>query len=165
MAVKIIPQIIRRYLGYCPYSGNIYWRSNITLPSIRIVSKRAGWDSNGGYRYITFNKSAYLAHRVAWFLFYGVQPPEFIDHMDTNKSNNRIWNLREIDYTGNLLNVTKKTSGKSGIRGVWFDKRRGSWQAFINLHKKRHPLYYGQDFFEACCARKSAESAYWSVHS
>jgi hypothetical protein len=156
---------MREYLKYCPDSGQIHWRKDrVQIPGMPAQIRsgdKAGWMGKT-YMYITFNNEAWLSHRVAWFLFYGTQPPPIIDHKDADPTNNKISNLRKLNHTGNLLNVTKKTSGKSGIRGVHFDKRRGSWQAFINLNKKRHFIYYGHDFFEACCARKSAESAYWS---
>jgi len=54
-------------------------------------------------------------------------------------------------------NRRKQSNNKTGIVGVWYDKNRNNWQVSINFNKKTDRLGRYNDFFEACCARKSAE--------
>lgn len=104
---------IKEYLEYDPDTGHIYWkktRSNKTAGSI------AG-TLNKGYLRICLNKKIYPAHRIAWFLYYGKWPKNYIDHIDGNRANNRINNLRDIETKVNNLhrlntnNIRKLSDG------------------------------------------------------
>lgn len=97
---KSIPEDIGDYLRYEPETGRFFWIQDVAK------NVRAG-DEAGAvnrYRIITFRKVPYTAHRIAWFLFYGEQPPPMIDHWDRIETNNRISNLRETTRRDNRLN-------------------------------------------------------------
>lgn len=90
-----------------------------------------------GYKQITINKKVYLVHRVVWFMHYNKWPSQ-LDHIDCNKLNNRIENLREVDHSINGLNDSKKRSNsKQKYRGVRLDK--GGYA--VRLGKKQLGVY------------------------
>ena len=116
-----------------------------------------------GYLVVQFyndsRKDRYLAHRVAWLLYYGVDPGDMqIDHIDGNPANNRILNLRLVDHGGNMRNKCKQKNNTSGVMGVSWDKENGKWLAEIGMKGKYKKIGRFKDKFEAICARKSAEN-------
>ena len=81
-----------------------------------------------------------------------------IDHIDGNRENNVISNLRLVNNRENTMNRRKRNDNTSGITGVSWDKNAGKWQAYINKDGRRQPLGVFEDKFEAICTRKSAEN-------
>lgn len=82
-----------------------------------------------------YNKEYYL-HRLAWLYVYGYYPDK-IDHINHNKKDNRILNLREVDNTENLRNMTRSKANTSGITGVSYSKREKKWVSQICYENKR----------------------------
>jgi len=73
----------------------------------------------------------YAIHRIAWKMHYGVDPNGVIDHIDGNKLNNRIVNLRDVTQVENLYNAVRRSDNTTGYKGVVFSKSRNSYT--INL--------------------------------
>lgn len=99
----------------------------------------AGCD-NGGYVQIMVDYHRYAAHRLAWFFVYGVWPTIDIDHIDLNKSNNAISNLREATTSQNGQNKRRraKLSRTSEWKGVCYDPgrhgtRKKCWKMSIKV--------------------------------
>ena len=151
-----------RLFRYCPISGSIFNRID------RGTKAKAGAiatsKDNQGYLVVQFTRDGrritYQAHRVAWLLYYGVDPSDLeIDHIDRqSKTNNKIENLRLVSHGDNTRNASKRIDNTSGITGVSWNKGVGKWQARISKDGKRLHLGYFEDKFEAICARKSAEN-------
>ena len=111
-------EILRHHFDYDPMEGNLRWK-NPPLRSSSKVGDPAGTLLKSGYRQIKLDKRTYLAHRLVWMWFYGEDPAEFeLDHMDQNKSNNRIDNLRRVSRQQNQRNLPSNSRSKSGVRGV-----------------------------------------------
>lgn len=83
-------------------------------------------------------------HHVAWFLTYGYWPTKEIDHIDGNRLNNAIANLREATRSENECNKKKRKDNTSGVKGVYwngkcwrvqvtFKKRTYTWSGFEDL--------------------------------
>jgi hypothetical protein len=85
-----------------------------------------------GYLYVQVLKRDFYAHRVAWFLSYGYWPTKYIDHIDGDKTNNRLFNLREADPTQNQWNAHTRRDNATGFKGVSL-KQSGKWQASITI--------------------------------
>lgn len=95
-----------------------------------------GYTSQEGYRkaYI-FGKYLYL-HRVIFFYVHGYLP-DLIDHIDRNKLNNRVSNLREASKSENCLNSSKRITNTSGYKNVVWHKVAKKWRAQVTVNKKR----------------------------
>lgn len=150
--------------------GYLYWkkkppvnRFNKTWNS-RYSNKKAGRIGSNGYTYINIklkngSKKMMLAHRLIYLFLYKIFPKE-IDHIDGNRSNNKIHNLREVTRTENCKNSKRRKDNKSGCTGVCWSKSMNKWSAEISVNKRHLKLGYRSDKFEAICLRKSAERLY-----
>lgn len=111
---KPIDTCVFDYLRYDHRSGDLVWkyRNDNTSWSSRWAGKIAGNINKNGYCSIKINYNMYLAHRVAWYLYYGVDPTEYqIDHIDTNRSNNSIQNLRLANRSYNVQHSHSDAAG------------------------------------------------------
>ena len=113
-----------------------------------------------GYRYVEISGVNYLEHRLVWVYVTGAWPLEQLDHINKNRCDNRFLNLREVNNSENQKNTTLRKSNKSGIMGVHTRSDNGKWSVRINHNGERYTLGSFDDFFEACCARKSAEARF-----
>ncbi len=145
-----------RLLKYDPETGVIFWRH----PRKGIKpSGEAGTLNHRGYIYITVNGKVYQAHRIAYLLYYGKNPNQ-IDHINHNRIDNRIVNLRNANHKINAMNRTRQSNNTSGVSGVVFQKINSKWAARITHNNIFRYLGVFDDWFEAVCARKSAEHRY-----
>lgn len=96
----------------------------------------AGYMSKG-YRVIVIDGRMYPAHRLAWFYVNKVCPEGDIDHKSMDATDNRIENLREATWSDNMGNTRPHRDSSSGLKGIYFDKRRGGWCASIMCNGKR----------------------------
>lgn len=120
--------------------------------------------TNGqGYINIMVDGKRYLAHRLVWLYHYGHMPENEIDHINRDKTDNRIENLREVSRSCNMRNTGNYITNKSGVKGVRFADDRGKWMVSIRVFGKDHYLGQHHDFLEAVCHRLAAEQALnWS---
>lgn len=131
---------------YNPESGLFTWKERSD------VKRPASWNAqNAGnvagnlnkklsYVQIRFsvlgaNKLLY-AHRLAMYMSTGIVPALEVDHIDGDKSNNRLCNLREVTNSINHRNSKKKVTNTSGVTGVCFDVKRGFWYARCKANGK-----------------------------
>lgn len=85
-------------------------------------------NSNGsidkdGYLILKIKKNQFKAHRIAWFLYYGVMPTMELDHINHDRLDNRICNLREVSRADNNRNERWKENAVTGVRGVHYDSK------------------------------------------
>lgn len=83
-----------------------------------------------GYKCGTILYKSYLAHRVIWALEKGYWA-ETVDHIDRNRSNNRLYNLREVTRSQNSANTVSRKGSYSKYIGVCWDKERQKWHASV----------------------------------
>lgn len=154
---NITSEQLRELFDYNEKNGVLLWKE---IPKTsQSKSWLAGCVMNDAYIVIGINGKSYLAHRLIWAYVTG-EWPEYIDHIDHNGLNNRFNNLREVTHGENIKNLSRAKNNKSGVTGLWLDKRYSVWTARINVNKKNVNLGSFKDKFEAICARKSAEVKY-----
>ena len=100
----------------------------------------AGTVSPQGYLVVSIDGTQYLAHRVAWAMRHGKQPPRLIDHADLDGLNNREENLRAANKSTNGANCGIRSHNTSGLKGASFCKATGRWRADITVRGKRQNL-------------------------
>ena len=127
---------LRGLLDYDPDTGIFCWR--VSRGNRIKVGAAAGTVSSNSYAVIKINGMPFKAHRLAWLHFHGVWPEHQIDHIDENKSNNRISNLRDVPQSMNQHNAIKpRKDGTSGYRGVSWDKGKTRWRAQIEVNGQK----------------------------
>ena len=85
-----------------------------------------------------------------------------IDHINRNKLDNRVCNLRVCKRSTNCINTDSRKDNTSGKKGVSYDKGAMLWHAYINILGKRINIGYFKKRNEAILARKSKESELWT---
>lgn len=106
-------------------------RRGTTIGRVLLPQKR-------GYVLMRLNGRQVSAHRVAWLLVNGAWPRGQIDHIDGNKSNNAIANLRDVSHAGNQHNRTKpQKNNLTGVLGVSRSGRDRKFTARIGVDGKK----------------------------
>lgn len=125
---------LKELLDYDPLTGVFTYK---TLRGRMTAGSRAGSPNAYGYYGIKIDKKLYLSHVLAWLHVHGVFPLGHIDHIDHDRANNSIENLRDVTRMGNLQNQIKSHSdNKTGFLGVSLKKRSGKYLAQIQVAKK-----------------------------
>lgn len=136
---KISQEDLKKVLFYDPDTGDFYRKSRL--------GKKAGSTDRHGYRAIFIGKKQYRAHRLAWIYMNGDIGDFDIDHINCNRSDNRISNLRRATRAQNLQNrKAKNPAGKySSHVGVTWHKRKLKWVSQIMVSGVLHWLGYFDD--------------------
>ena len=79
----------------------------------------AGWKYGKGYLAVTLSNKHYRVHRIVWIMSYGDIPDGYqIDHINHNKLDNRLENLRLATNSENQCNKPIIKTNKSGVKGL-----------------------------------------------
>jgi hypothetical protein len=149
--MKPIPKkdIIQKYLTYDAHTGILFHKNG----------SPAGGFHKDGYITVGFNKKKYLAHRVIWTLLNGAIPDgSQIDHINHNRSDNRIQNLRIVTAAENAKNKSISVVNRSGFLGVYWVARLSKWKAVIEINNKKQYLGIYSCITDAVRARRKAEA-------
>jgi len=148
---------LAKELSYNPDTGEFFW---LRAASRRKMGQPAGNVKENGYRVISFRYKMYGAHRLAFLMMEGALPSDCVDHINGNRSDNRWENLRHATRVMNSRNLGRSAANTSGITGVHWHKRTGTWQSHIMIDGKSKFLGYFKTIFDAAAARLSANNAH-----
>jgi len=125
---------LRKILHYAPDTGLFTWRVS---PRRNIsCGQLAGSFNSDGYLQISIHNRSYKAHRLAWLYTFDRWPICEIDHINGDKSDNRIENLRDVSRNENQHNTRRaRAHNASGFLGVGLHKQTGKWRARIRVNK------------------------------
>jgi len=135
---------------FCLIDKDVCYKSN----------KRVAGSLSEGYRRVSIQGKSTGAHRVAWFLHYGKWPDGFIDHINHDRSDNRIENLRLVSRSDNARNQKLNRHNTSGFNGVSYHKKRQEWRAAIQVNGKKKWVGSFKTKDEAIAARQKANVVY-----
>ena len=151
--LSLTQEKLKELLIYDPESGLFYWnerpreafKNNSSYNNflVNIVGKVAGSFTSDDYIRIPIDRFVYKAHQLAWLYVHGSFPEEgyVIDHRDHNRSNNMITNLRSITIAENSQNRSLSRSNKTGVKGVYFDKRKGKYASKLIINGVKYCKY------------------------
>ena len=154
---------LKEYLDYNPDTGIIIWKKTTTA---RIkIGQEAGCVSASKcttYRTITSKGIKYKTHRIAYYMYHGIDPKNNdIDHEDGNGLNNKINNLRLATRSDNCKNRSMNENNTSGVTGVTWVKQAQKWRARIMIDYKSIVLGSYINKEDAIQTRIEAEKKYF----
>jgi hypothetical protein len=138
MTIPILTQErLKELLSYDPETG-VFVRIKQTSSNAKIGDV-AGNTNRNGYHYTQVDGTKFRTHRLIWLYMTGKFPPDSIDHIDRNPSNNRFANLRAVTKSENQHNQKMHCVNTSGFKGVNYYKNSKKWSAQITLNNvKKH---------------------------
>jgi len=163
---------LKQLLHYDPDTGVFTWlerdvqwfktKRACSIWNAQFPNKEAGSyvkskSNRNVYIAIVVRRKSYLAHRLAFLYMTGEWPIDQVDHDDGDGLNNKWVNLNNVDNATNGRNCRKNVNNTSGLMGVYLYKRDDVWCSYITINYKTKYLGRYDDWFEAVCARKSAE--------
>jgi len=128
-AVRHLREEALRVLEYKPETGMLIWKEN---KQSRFVGREAGSVNHHGYRRMHLLSTRIDAHRLIWLMHYGSLPDGEVDHINGNKLDNRLENLRLADQQRNQQNTGVRCDSRLGIKGVRI-RPSGKYQARVKL--------------------------------
>lgn len=121
--------------------------------------------SNGYLNIMVIGQGFIRAHRVAWAMANGVWPEHDVDHINGDRTDNRLCNLRLATRSENLRNKRRFPKNRSGYVGVSFCETRKKWNARIGINGVYKNLGYFETKESAAAARAKAERVYWGDYA
>jgi hypothetical protein len=147
MALRILPDAgtLREMFDYDPESGEIRYRHRPrnyfsdeqsfkrwnTLFSGTVAKSQ----TRRGCIVLSIRGVTYLAHRVAFKIHHGIEPPLVLDHINRDPSDNRILNIRAATPSQNTMNSTIRSDTRTGVRGVSIWKDQFCAYVYVNGHQ------------------------------
>lgn len=145
---------------YTPANGVLTWRN--TRGRIK-AGCEAGSVTSEGYRAVCVARQRYYVHRIIWLITYGTFPVSGndVDHVNGNRSDNRINNLRSVTRSQNGQNQHRGRAGKTSKHiGVCWMARDKKWAAYIKVGGRRLSLGYHVTEGGASSAYLAAKAQY-----
>ena len=139
--------------------GYLYWKGVSHPNKQHMLDKPAGSIHKTGYRHITWRGKVQKAHRLIFMLHHGFMPQE-IDHINGDRADNRIENLRSVTRSQNQYNKRPQRN-VSGYRGVTWHKKTGKWLVRVGLNNKNKSLGYYDDLELAALVAEEGRSLHY----
>ena len=135
-AVKPLPskETLREYFSYD--SRGLFIRLKRSGQTGKVGAEARGHKHSGGYRYLGFQGIQFRLHRLVWQFHYGNCPNE-LDHINRNKDDNRLENLRAATLSQNHFNVGLRRDNSSGTKGLRFEQAKKLWHGRVWINGKR----------------------------
>lgn len=169
-SIKKLPdqQYLLECFNYDPDTGILTWKARPEhhfksigkMLSIHKLwaGKPVGYVGTKGHSYVHILSASYAAHRIIWKMWYGIDPPQYVDHINGDKTDNRIANLREATNNQNQMNQRRTTRiSNIGVTGVSYHKRDKSYRAYMRINGENKHLGNYKNLQDAIKARQEAE--------
>jgi hypothetical protein len=167
-------EYVRSRLDCDPVAGTMTWLPKSILEketrrankiwNTRYAGKPAGTISHYGYVVIAIGGGIYGLHRLLWLHVHGEWPAKVMDHINGNRTDNRISNLRKVTRSQNNMNSALRKDSTSGIKGVSWHSQANKWRATIQSHKQQKHLGLFATIEDATKAYRAAAAALFGEH-
>jgi len=158
----ITQQLVAEYFDH--KDGHLYWKKVAHPNKQYLVGQEAGSIHATGYRHVTWKGKVHKVHRLIFLLEYGYMPKE-IDHINGDRQDNRLKNLREVTRSQNQCNRFVLTNNTSGYAGVSWHKKSKSWVVRLMKDGKTKAIGYFKDLELAGLVSAEARSLYHGVYA
>ena len=148
---------LKEFVKYDKTTGVFIWKKVNKYTKYNLGKELGGLDASTGYKTAFIDGKKYTQHRLAWLYVYGVWPKKHIDHVNHNRADNRIKNLREVTHKENMRNKGISKKNTSGVTGVYYLKITKKWYAQIRVDGNLKHLGYFKNKKDAINARKKEE--------
>lgn len=160
----ITPEIVHQLIRYEPDVDKYFWNER-GLDMFTSSQRYKIWNkkyankevfnnfSSSGYARVVILGIRFPAQRVIWAFHYGVWPDGEIDHINGNPSDNRLCNLRDVSHAENMRNRRVSSNSKSGVMGVYWNKKSGKWHAQVGLNGRKTHVGYFDNIADAAAAQ------------
>jgi hypothetical protein len=162
--IRVLEQLLR----YEPETGKLFWRQRSAefFPdqracnswNVKNAGKEAFTATKSGYKVGALFSKIYRAHRIVWALHYGQWPEVQIDHVNGDRADNRLSNLRDVCHQDNGKNQRLRSTNTSGATGIGYVARLSKWRAQITDSGARLHLGVFPTFDEALAVRRAWEA-------
>lgn len=149
---------LKELFNYDPDTG-VVTRKKCTA-NRHVLGEVVGFAGSRGYLQAAVRSVKYPLHRLIWCLVTGEWPEGDIDHINRNRADNRLANLRAVTRSENNHNAGMSRRNKSGYTGVCWDKAKNSWIANICVGGKTKHIGRYASAERAAEARKQAKAVY-----
>jgi hypothetical protein len=134
--MELTQQTLKQMLSYSEHTGQFTWETPSKYRP-EYQGKIAGSLHSVGYIHISILGKSYKAHRLAWLYVHGVWPLTNLDHINGDRADNRISNLREATHAQNAQNRKHARRGHTlGVLGVVWRERNKKYEARIHIEGK-----------------------------
>jgi hypothetical protein len=158
----ISKQLVAEYFDH--KDGHLYWKKVIHPNKQYLVGKEVGSIHKTGYRHVTWLGKVHKSHRLIFMLHHGYLPPE-VDHINGDRADNRIENLRPATRSENQCNRNALASNTSGYPGVSWHKASKAWLVRVMKNGKSHLIGYFKDLELAGLVATEARSLYHGAYA
>lgn len=158
----ITQQLVAEYFEY--HNGKLLWKKVAHPNKHNLIGQEAGSIHPTGYRYVTWLNKSHKVHRLIFMLHYGYLPSE-VDHINNNRSDNRLENLRPANRSQNQCNRFALSSNTSGYPGVSWHKHSKAWLVRVMKDGKSKIIGYFKDLELAGLVSAEARSLYHGVYA
>lgn len=153
---QLTPERVKDLLEYNPDTGVLFWRVNRSTVK---AGMRAGWlNKTTGYILVHIDGRAYQAHRIIWTIVYGRWPQEQIDHINRDRADNRLANLRGASIAENAQNKSLYKNNASGYSGIGWHKQTQKWHVRLYISGKTKSLGLFKTLEDAISTREIAKT-------
>lgn len=149
--MELTQELVRRLFEY--RDGELYWKTR-PRSDFKTDGRHANWNQRysfqkagstaGPYVNVSINKKRYQAHALIFLWHHGVVP-KVIDHINRDRHDNNIENLRSASVTQNLLNSKRSKSNTSGEKNVVWSSQKNKWQVKIGINRKTKSFGFYED--------------------